>query len=124
MNNSYAYALRTQDTFGYADIHPGVLVNNLIDSMTCRLFGNESNKRLATKGIYSSTGVSQTQIDINNVSGSRIQISIGISDNIFKAKLYKTRADEVLLSRGKKGGTLIEARGKSTEEVLAMLLSL
>jgi hypothetical protein len=37
---------------------------------------------------------------------------------------YKKRCDEVLLDRGKNGGTRIQAKGKTTEEVLAILLSL
>lgn len=36
-------------------------------------------------------------------------------------KRYKERCDEVLLSRGKKGGTLIDAYGKSTEDILNIL---
>lgn len=36
-------------------------------------------------------------------------------------KRYKERCDEVLLSRGKKGGTPIDAYGKSTEDILNIL---
>ena len=40
------------------------------------------------------------------------------------AKDYKQRCDEVILKRGKSGGTRIPAKGKTVEEVLQLLLKL
>lgn len=46
--------------------------------------------------------------------------------NKSSSEQYKKRADEVLLSRGKKGkpGTHIDAKGKTTEEVFQILMQL
>jgi hypothetical protein len=47
----------------------------------------------------------------------------GLSKNR-EASLYKHLSDEIILSRGFALGTKIEAKGKSSDEVLAALLSL
>ena len=39
-------------------------------------------------------------------------------------KTYKEMCDEVLLSRGKSGGTYVDAKGKTTEEIVGILNNL
>ncbi len=41
-----------------------------------------------------------------------------------KARRYKAKADEVLLSRGKSGGVRIDAKGKTTDQIFDMLMGL
>ena len=43
---------------------------------------------------------------------------------IMNDKTYKERCDEILLSRGKSCGTFIDAKGKTTEEVVDILNNL
>ena len=125
MSNLYTCSLITQDTriFNPFIISNG-LINNAIDSLSSAFFGKEINKREAKKEIYSLPGAGKTQTDFDCIFDNAVLISIEQSVNVLNAKLYKSRADEVLLSRGRNGGTLIDAFGKSTEEVLAILLSL
>ena len=73
------------------------------------------------KYVLESQGITPAKIDS---VWSLVYMDQEVSINIINDKTYKERCDEILLSRGKSGGTFIDAKGKTTEEVVDILNNL